>query len=67
MISELVESKTKTALLEAIEEVKKTKPDKKSLLDYLRNAVDCLKDVAAVVGIVEAITKACQWAERTLK
>ena len=67
VISELVESKTKTALLEAIEEVKKTKPDKKSLLDYLRNAVDCLKDVAAVVGIVEAITKACQWAERTLK
>src|SRR5438128_601809 len=55
VISELTESKAKTALLEAIEEAKKSEPDKKSLLTYLGDAKDYLKDIAAIAGIVRAV------------
>lgn len=65
-ISELIESKAKTQLLEAIEEAEKPEPDKKSLLTYLGQAKDCLKDIQAIVGIVEAITKAYKWVEGIL-
>lgn len=66
VISELVESKAKTQLLEAIEEAKKPEPDNKSLLTYLEQAKDCLKGIPAIVGIVEAITKAYKWVEGIL-
>jgi hypothetical protein len=65
-ISELTESKAKTPLLEAIEEAKRPEPDRKSLLSYLAQAKDYLKDIAAVSGLVEAITEACRWVESHL-
>ena len=65
-ISELIESKAKTPLLEAIDEVKKPKPDKSSLLSHLGTTKDCLKGVAALGGIVEAVTKAYEWVEKNL-
>ncbi|MCK4826005.1 hypothetical protein KA005_60210 [bacterium] len=61
LINELTESKTKTQFLEAIEEAKKPNPDKNSLLSYLEQAKDCLRGVAEIRGIVEAVTKACEW------
>ena len=66
VISELTESKAKTALLEAIEEAKKSEPDKKSLLTYLGDAKDYLKDIAAIAGIVRAVIKAYEWVDQIL-
>lgn len=65
-ISELTESKARTSILEAIEEVKKPVPNKRSLLGYLSQAVDCLKGIAAIGSIVEAVNKAYQWVENRL-
>ncbi len=61
LINELTESKTKTQLLEAIEEANKPNPDKNSLLGYLGHAKDCLRGIAEIKGIVEAVTMACEW------
>ena len=66
VISELTESRAKMPILEAIEEAKKPKPDKSSLLTYLGDTKDCLKGIAALGGIVEAVTKAYEWVEKTL-
>lgn len=66
VISELTESKAKTQILEAIEEAKKPEPDKNSLLAYLWQATDYLKDITAIAGIVDAITKAYKWVESFL-
>lgn len=66
VISELVESKAKTPLLEAIEEAKKPTPDKTSMLSYLGQVKDCLKEVSAIGGIVDAITMAYDWVESTI-
>lgn len=66
VISELIESKAKTQILEAIEEAKKPEPDKKSLLAYLGQAKDHLKDITAIAGIVDAITEAYKWVENIL-
>ncbi|OPY81805.1 MAG: hypothetical protein A4E65_00994 [Syntrophorhabdus sp. PtaU1.Bin153] len=65
-ISELTESKAKTPLLEAIEEAKRPEPDRKSLLSHLAQAKGYLKDIAALTGLVEAITEACKWIESHL-
>lgn len=66
LINELTESKTKTQLLEAIEEAKKTSPNKTSLLNYLDLAKDCLKGVTEISGLVDAVTKACIWVNNYL-
>jgi hypothetical protein len=60
LINELTESKTRTQLLEAIEEASKTKPEKNLLLRYLEQAKDCLKGVAEIKGIAEAVSAACE-------
>jgi hypothetical protein len=65
-VDRLTAAKAATPLLEAAEEAKKPEPDKRSLLSYLDTAKDCLKGVAAVGGIVEAVTKACEWVEKML-
>ena len=66
VITELTESKAKTPLLEAIQEAERPKPDKKSLLTHFDDIKDCLKGITAVEGIVEAVTKAYEWVEKTL-
>jgi len=66
LINELTESKTKTQILEALDEAKKTKPNKTSLLSYLEQAKDCLKGGVEVSGIIEAIIKACEWVQNSL-
>jgi hypothetical protein len=65
-ITELTESKARTPLLEAIEQAKRPQPDKTSLLSYLTQAKDCLKDIAEVNGIVEAFVKAYEWVQNCL-
>ncbi len=65
-ITELTESKARTPLLQAIEEAKRPQPDKISLLSYLAQAKDCLKDIAEVNGIVEAFVKAYAWVQKFL-
>ena len=66
LINELTESKTKTQLLEAIEEAKNASPDKTSLLSYLAQAKNCLKGITEITGIVEAVTKAYEWVNKYL-
>jgi len=66
VISELTESKARTSILEAIEEVKKPVPNKDPLLGYLRQAIDCLKGITAIGSIVEAVSKAYYWVETSL-
>lgn len=61
IINELTESKTKTQLLEAIEEAQKTPPDKTSLLNYLEKAKKCVEGVTELSGLVDAVSKACEW------
>ncbi|BDI29441.1 hypothetical protein CCAX7_14920 [Capsulimonas corticalis] len=63
-ISELVEAKTKTPLLEAIEEAKKPEPDKNKVLAFLDSAKLALGGVAAVGAIVDSIGKIYEWVKQ---
>jgi len=66
VINELIEYKAKTQLLEAIEEARKPEPNKTSLLAYLKRTQECLKDIASISGIFEAVTNAYKWVESFL-
>lgn len=65
-VDKLTAAKATTPLLEAAEEAKKPAPNKTSLLERLSTVKDCLKGVAAVGGIIEAVTKASEWVEHML-
>ncbi len=65
-ISEDTETEAKYNITKAAQLAKAPQPDKKSVLDYLNTARDCLKDITAVGGIVESLSKAAAWVQGML-
>jgi hypothetical protein len=44
----------------AVQQAKKPEPDKKKVLDYLKEAKSLIENVAAATGLVSALTKAAE-------
>jgi hypothetical protein len=67
VISKLTAAKASTHLLEAAEEAKQLKPNKKTVLERLNSAKGVLTGINAVAGIIEAASKAYDVVEKTFK
>jgi len=65
-IDELLESKIRTLILEAIAEAKKESPEKTSLVTYLKQASDSISGITSVAELAGGITKAYEWAKQFL-
>ena len=62
-IDEDTEEQAQLYLGQAARQAKAPEPDKTTLLERLKSAKECLAGVAAVGGIVEAVSKAYEWVQ----
>lgn len=60
-IDELLESKIRTSILEAIAEAKKAQPEKTSLLAFLKQASESISGIESVTELASGIEKAYEW------
>ncbi|MPQ57197.1 hypothetical protein [Duganella sp. FT27W] len=65
-IDELLESKIRTLILEAIAEARKASPEKTSLVNYLKQANDSISSITSVAELAGSITNAYEWAKQFL-
>lgn len=62
-IDELLESKIRTSILEAIAEAKKAQPEKTNLLAFMKQASESISGIESVAELASGIARAYEWSK----